>query len=141
MFVLGIDAGGTKTVCLLADERANVLAEARGAALLCGLPAFEALRLATLGGALVLGLATEIGSIEPGKSADLTCIDLEAAGCRPAADVASAIVFGATRTQVSDVWSAGRAAVSDGHLRLFDEAELATLTSSWAQRLALEAAA
>src|SRR5262245_5458830 len=30
MFVIGIDAGGTKTVCQLADERANVLAEARG---------------------------------------------------------------------------------------------------------------
>jgi N-acetylglucosamine kinase-like BadF-type ATPase len=30
MFVIGIDAGGTKTVCQLADERANVLAESRG---------------------------------------------------------------------------------------------------------------
>ncbi len=30
MFVLGIDAGGTKTVCLLADEHGRVLAEARG---------------------------------------------------------------------------------------------------------------
>ena len=30
MFVIGIDAGGTKTVCQLADEHANVLAEARG---------------------------------------------------------------------------------------------------------------
>lgn len=30
MFVLGIDAGGTKTVCLLADEHGSVLAEARG---------------------------------------------------------------------------------------------------------------
>ena len=31
MFVLGIDAGGTKTVCYLADEQANVVAESRGA--------------------------------------------------------------------------------------------------------------
>jgi N-acetylglucosamine kinase-like BadF-type ATPase len=30
MHVLGIDAGGTKTVCLLADEHGTVLAEARG---------------------------------------------------------------------------------------------------------------
>jgi glucosamine kinase len=30
MHVLGIDAGGTKTVCLLADDRGNILAEARG---------------------------------------------------------------------------------------------------------------
>lgn len=30
MHVLGIDAGGTKTVCLLADERGQILAESRG---------------------------------------------------------------------------------------------------------------
>jgi len=30
MHVLGIDAGGTKTVCLLADDRGTVLAEGRG---------------------------------------------------------------------------------------------------------------
>lgn len=30
MHVLGIDAGGTKTICLLADERGTILAEARG---------------------------------------------------------------------------------------------------------------
>ena len=118
-----------------------MLAEARGAALLYGLPALEALHLATLAGALTLGLAAQIGSIEPGKSADLACLDLEASGCGPATDVAAAILFGATRTQVSDVWIAGRAAVSDGRLRLFDEEELAALASQWTQRLALEAAA
>ena len=30
-FVLGIDAGGTKTVCLLADDRGHIIAEGRGA--------------------------------------------------------------------------------------------------------------
>src|SRR3989338_3292996 len=30
MYVLGIDAGGTKTVCLLADGEGHVVAEARG---------------------------------------------------------------------------------------------------------------
>lgn len=119
----------------------DMLAEARSAALVYGLPALEALRLATLGGALALGVATQIGSIEPGKSADLTCIDLDASSCRPTTDVAAAIVFGATRAQVSDVWSAGRAAVSEGRLRLFDEEELAAIAARWAERLALEAAA
>jgi hypothetical protein len=42
---------------------------------------------------------------------------------------------------VSDVWSAGRAAVSEGRLRLFDEEELAAIAARWAERLALEAAA
>ena len=119
----------------------DMLAEARSAALLFGLTPLEALRLATLGGATALGLAAQIGSIEPGKSADLTCLDLDAPGCRPVSDVAAVIIFGVTRAQVSDVWCAGRAAVSEGRLRLFDEAELAALAGQWAQRLALEAAA
>ncbi|MBV8146356.1 MAG: amidohydrolase family protein [Gammaproteobacteria bacterium] len=119
----------------------DVLAEARSAALLLGLAPLEALRLATLGGATTLGVAAETGSIEPGKSADLTCIDLDAAGCRPVTDVAATILFGATRAQVSDVWSAGRAVVSEARLRLFDESELAALAARWAERLALEAAA
>ena len=50
-------------------------------------------------------------------------------------------MFGATRAQVTDVWSAGRAALSAGRLLAFDEAELAALAAQWTQRLALEAAA
>jgi 5-methylthioadenosine/S-adenosylhomocysteine deaminase len=119
----------------------DMLAETRSAALLFSMTPLEALRLATLGGATVLGLAAEVGSVEPGKSADLTCLDLDAPGCRPVSDVAATIVFAATRAQVSDVWSAGRAVVAGGRLRLFDEAELAALGSSWARRLSLDAAA
>jgi 5-methylthioadenosine/S-adenosylhomocysteine deaminase len=119
----------------------DMLAEVRSAALLFGMSAPEALRLATLGGASVLGLAAEIGSIEPGKSADLTCLDLDVPGCQPLTDVAAAIVFGATRAQVTDVWTAGRAALSTGRLLAFNEAELAALAAEWTRRLALEAAA
>jgi 5-methylthioadenosine/S-adenosylhomocysteine deaminase len=119
----------------------DMLAEARSAALLFGLTPLEALRLATLGGATALGLASQIGSIEPGKSADLTCLDLDAPGCQPVTDAAATIIFGATRAQVTDVWSCGRAALSEGRLRLFDEAELAALATQWTRRLALEAAA
>ncbi|MBV9727473.1 MAG: amidohydrolase family protein [Gammaproteobacteria bacterium] len=137
---------GTRPTALGTDTPAasgalDMLAEARTAALIFGLPPLEALRLATLGGATVLGLAAEIGSIEPGKSADLTCLELDAPGCQPSSDVAAAILFGATRAQVSDVWSCGRTVVADGRLRLFDEAELAALGASWARRLSLEAAA
>jgi 5-methylthioadenosine/S-adenosylhomocysteine deaminase len=119
----------------------DLLAEARAAALLFGVRATEALRLATLGGATALGLAAQAGSIEPGKAADLTCIDLGNLACGSALDVAGAIVFGATRNQVSDVWTAGRAAVSAGRLLAFDEEELAALPVRWGERLALEAAA
>jgi len=119
----------------------DLLAEARAAALLLGLKAPEALRLATLGAAQALGLAGEIGSIEPGKAADLTCIELASLAHDVPRDVGAALLFGATRGDVSDVWTGGRAAVSEHRLQLFDAEELAALPNLWAQRLALEAAA
>jgi 5-methylthioadenosine/S-adenosylhomocysteine deaminase len=119
----------------------DLLAEARAAALHSGLVAGEVLRMATLGGATVLGLSAQIGSLEPGKAADLTCIDLGALSGQPAAAIADAIVFGATRAQVSDVWTAGRLAVSGARLVMLDEEELAALPARWAQRVRMEAAA
>jgi 5-methylthioadenosine/S-adenosylhomocysteine deaminase len=119
----------------------DLLAEARTAALLSGFSAAAALRLITLGGATVLGLQAHIGSLECGKVADLTCIDLQSLASRAYARIEDAILFGATRSEVSDVWTGGRAAVSTGRLLAFDSEELADLPPRWAQRLKLEAAA
>ncbi len=119
----------------------DVLAEARLAALAAGLGATEALRMATLGGATALGLHAVTGSIEVGKAADLACVDLGTLECRTAPSIEDALLHGATRSQVSDVWTSGRAAVSEGRLLAFDEEEIAALPARWAQRLKLEAAA
>jgi 5-methylthioadenosine/S-adenosylhomocysteine deaminase len=119
----------------------DLLAEARTAALLSGFSAAAALRLITLGGATVLGLQAHIGSLERGKVADLTCIDLQSLASRACAGVEDAILFGATRSEVSDVWTGGRAAVSAGRLLAFDSEELADLPPHWAQRLKMAAAA
>jgi 5-methylthioadenosine/S-adenosylhomocysteine deaminase len=127
----------------------DVLAEARLGALLAGNSrdgggdgpvevdaASRALRMATLGGATALGMNASVGSIEVGKFADLVCIDLATLASQPAAPrPADAIVFGATRDQVTDVWTSGRAAVSDGHLLTFDEQELLALSRRWADRI------
>ncbi len=94
------------------------------------------LRLATLGGACALGLGSEVGSIEVGKAADLVCIDLSGLACQPPRRPAEAVVFGATRHQVSDVWTSGRAAVRDGHLLTIDEQEMRALARRWAEQIA-----
>jgi len=101
-----------------------------------GLGAEAVLRLATLGGACALGLGSEVGSIEVGKAADLVCIDLSGLACQPPRRPAEAVVFGATRHQVSDVWTSGRAAVRDGRLLTIDEQEMRTLARCWAEQIA-----
>jgi 5-methylthioadenosine/S-adenosylhomocysteine deaminase len=125
----------------LAAGALDVLAEMRVAALLLAIPAAEALRAATLGGATALGLQAEIGSLEPGKAADLACVDLGAAAAEPAAAIPDALVFGVTRGQISDVWSCGRLAVSAGRLLGFEAEELAAVAARWADRTGLEVAA
>jgi 5-methylthioadenosine/S-adenosylhomocysteine deaminase len=60
-----------------------------------------------LGGARALGLDKRIGSIEPGKDADLAAFDLSAIETQPTYDVISQIVYAAGREQTSDVWVAG----------------------------------
>jgi 5-methylthioadenosine/S-adenosylhomocysteine deaminase len=110
----------------------DLLAEARVAALLVnGLTAEDSLRLATLGGATALGFGSVAGSMEPGKYADLVCIDLNRLGCQPTSSVPESIVFGATREQVSDVWTSGRMAVGGGQLLAFDERELTSFAKKW----------
>jgi 5-methylthioadenosine/S-adenosylhomocysteine deaminase len=110
-----------------------MLAEARVAALMSGgaVSSVDALRLATLGGATALGFGADTGSIEPGKYADLVCVDLKRLACQPTSSVPDSILFGATREQVSDVWTSGRLAVSEGHLLGFDEDELMASAEKW----------
>ena len=57
------------------------------------LPARRALRLATIDGARALGLDALIGSIEPGKRADLVVVRLDGAHVEPGGDVFSRLVY------------------------------------------------
>jgi 5-methylthioadenosine/S-adenosylhomocysteine deaminase len=133
----GAAFSGKRTVGLGSGDPASVgaidlLAEARVAALLDnGLTAEDSLRLATLGGATALGFGSVAGSIEPGKYADLVCVDLNRLACQPTSSVPESIVFGATREQVSDVWTSGRMAVGGGQLLAFDERELKSFAMKW----------
>ena len=80
----------------------------------CALPAEAALRAATLGGARALGLDGAVGSIAPGKQADLVAVDMQAPWHVPSRDALSWIVYTAGRENVSRVWVAGRLAFVGG---------------------------
>src|SRR5216117_2166871 len=76
------------------------------------LPAGQVLELATLGGARALGLEAEIGSIEPGKLADLVVLDLTGPHVVPEdADIVSRLVYGARASDVRDVFVDGKPVV------------------------------
>ena len=78
------------------------------------LPAQAALRAATLGGARALGLEERIGSVEPGKCADLAAVRLDGPELSPLYDPVSQLVYAAGREHVSDVWIAGKRLLREG---------------------------
>ena len=107
-------------------------------AAMTGGDAAAALRLATLGGAVALGMGSLVGSIEAGKAADFVCFDLGSLAFQPQVRVADAVLYSATRANACDVWTSGRRAVSDGRLLTFDVQEISALAQQWAERLRLE---
>lgn len=72
------------------------------------MPAAQVIRMATLEGAQVLGLDNRIGSLEPGKQADLIRIDLSAPRMQPVYDIYATLVFSAMPADVRDVMVGGR---------------------------------
>ncbi len=86
----------------------------------------DALRLATSEGARALGLDDEIGTIEPGKSADLVVLatDRPEMWASPQADPHDVVAFGASRAAVRHVIVGGRLLVEDGRLTELDLEEI-----------------
>ncbi len=134
---LGSDSAASNNVL-------DILGEMRTAALLgkvraddaAAIPANIALRMATLNGAKALGLGAAIGSIEIGKWADLTCVDLRHVNTQPVYDATTQLVYACNREQVSDVWVAGRHQVDQGVLTHVDEEEILQRSAEWQQRIA-----
>jgi cytosine/adenosine deaminase-related metal-dependent hydrolase len=83
------------------------------------IPAQRVFELATLSGARALGLATEIGSLEPGKWADLVIVDLRrphAFAPDPEGGIYTQLVYGTRAGDVRGVMVAGRLVVENGAL-------------------------
>jgi translocation and assembly module TamA len=73
------------------------------------MPPTEVVAMATVNGARALGLESEIGTIEEGKAADVTVVDLTGPHLAPAGpDVCSTLVYGARATDVEHVFVEGR---------------------------------
>ncbi|MGH8040589.1 MAG: TRZ/ATZ family hydrolase [Rudaea sp.] len=95
-----------------------------------------ALQAATLNGARALGLADRIGSIMPGKQADLAAVRLDPLETQPVYHAISQLAYATGRQQVSDVWIAGARKLENGRLRGIDIDALRDKAHSWRERIA-----
>ena len=124
------------------NNRLDLLSEARLAGLLAkgasgdasALPAHTLIYMATLGGARALGLSERIGSLEPGKQADLCAIRFDGAATQPVFDPASHILYAAGREHVSDVWVDGQSVVKKKQLAQISEEEVSLKAKLWQNR-------
>ncbi len=120
---LGIGTDGTAS-----NNTLDVLRDMQVAALLhkgvsgepTVLPAAEALRLATVGGAQVLGLADRIGTLAEGMEGDLICIDTTGAHATPLYDPFSHLAYAARSADVRHVLVQGKILVRDRKLQTVD---------------------
>lgn len=81
----------------------------------------EVLEAATLGGAKALGLDDRIGTLEPGKQADIVSISLAKIAQQPIHDVHTALVFASNARDVRMTMVAGKEIYRDGTSGMVDE--------------------
>lgn len=138
----GVNVGlGTDSAA--SNNRLDLLGEIRMAALLAKgasgnahvLGAHEALRMATLDGARALGQDRHIGSIVPGKWADLAAIELSSPETLPCFDPVSELVYAAGREHVTHAWVAGEPRLADRRLAGLDEDEIRAKAAWWRQKI------
>jgi 5-methylthioadenosine/S-adenosylhomocysteine deaminase len=86
--------------------------------------AVQIVEMATKGGAVALGMADILGSLEPGKKADLITIDLNQPHLTPMYEPCSHLVYAARGADVRDVIVDGRIVVRRGQLVDIDEQEI-----------------
>ncbi|MDR2173735.1 MAG: TRZ/ATZ family hydrolase [Burkholderiales bacterium] len=125
------------------NSRFDLFEEMRLAALLAkgseekatAVNAHRALAMATIGGAQALGLGDEIGSLEPGKAADVCAVDFSALHLSPCYDPVSHLVYAVSGDDVSHVWVDGKARVKNRVLVDLDVEALKAMATGWGAKI------
>jgi 5-methylthioadenosine/S-adenosylhomocysteine deaminase len=88
------------------------------------MPPERVLEMATIHGARALGLEREIGSLEPGKRADLVVFDLDLPEWRPLLDPVNTLVYSASAASVRTVLVDGQVLLENRRVTTVDEGEV-----------------
>lgn len=86
------------------------------------MPAIDVVEMATIGGARALRRETQLGSLEPGKLADIIIVDTESTAMVPLYDVATNLVYSASPRDVRTTIIQGRVVMEDRRLLTVDPA-------------------
>jgi 5-methylthioadenosine/S-adenosylhomocysteine deaminase len=133
---IGTDGCASNNDLDMFDELRTAALLAKGVAMdATAVDAASALHMATLGGARALGLDDVIGSIEPGKQADLICVAMDALETQPLYHPISQLVYSCGRQQVSDVWIAGERKLAERELVGMDVAAMRAKSGRWRERI------
>jgi len=125
------------------NNELNMLNEMRLAALIgkgssgdaSTLTAWDVLAMATVNGAKQIGLNDYIGTLESGKYADITAVNLNLVNTTPVYDPVATLIYSAQASQVSHVWVAGQLNVEDGKLLNINEETLMNKAQHWAEKI------
>lgn len=131
---LGVDGAASNEECSLAAELHAALLVARLRGGPAALTARQALATATIGGARCLGREDEVGSLEPGKLADLALWRVDGLSHAGIEDPVAALVLG-SRPPLRMLLVDGAPVVEDDILLTADESELAPAAARDARRL------
>lgn len=100
------------------------------------LPATTALEMATIGGARVIGMEKDLGSLETGKLADMIMVRLDRPNAVPMYDAVSQMVYALKAEDVRDVMVNGREVVRDGQILTLNAAQILEKAREWRKKVA-----
>lgn len=119
---LGTDgAASNNNLDLLEEMRAAALLQKVSTGDAAALPAYEALRMATVEGARVLGLGDKVGRIKPGMQADIILLDTRRPHLYPVFDLYAHVAYAASSADVHTVIIDGRVVMEDRRILTLDE--------------------
>ena len=125
------------------NNNLDMIEETRCAALLAkgvsrdatAISAHQAIRMATFNGARMLGIEDQVGSLEPGKRADMIAVDLGHLNLQPVHDPVSQLVYAASGHQVSHTWVNGNLLYHENQFTTIDRVRLQTRVDRWKEQL------